>query len=219
MSSNEKIVIADDHPLFREALSAMLRAKFNTAELLEAQTIPELDQLLLHHNVDLLLLDLDIPGAQGFNTLINIRSKFADIGVVIISGIEDNDTINKAMYHGAAGFIPKSTPVVNMAEAIAQVLAGNLWTPAGGYDRDDNNAIFDDRIDSLTPQQHKILLMFAQGLLNKQIAFELGLAESTIKTHATTIFLKLGVRNRTQAVITLNEILSAQNSFGPTLAK
>lgn len=215
MSNNEKIIIADDHPLFRQALSVMLRSRFSNAELLEAQTIPELEQLLQHNSIDLLLLDLDIPDAQGFNTLINIRHQYPNIGVVIISGIEDSDTINKAMHHGAAGFIPKSTPVGEMVEAITKVFAGDLWTPAGAYHDNENNGIFDHKIDSLTPQQHKILLMFAQGLLNKQIAHDLGLSESTIKSHASTIFLKLGVRNRTQAVIALNEIINAKNSFGP----
>ncbi|NRA21122.1 MAG: response regulator transcription factor [Oceanospirillaceae bacterium] len=218
MTSSEKIIIADDHPLFRQALSAMLHSHFTNAQLYEAETIPELDKLLQLNNIDLILLDLDIPGAQGFNTLINLRSDFPEIGVVIISGIEDSDTINKAMHHGAAGFIPKSTPVVDMVGAISQVFAGNLWTPSGDYAQGNNNTISDERIDSLTPQQHKILLMFAEGLLNKQIAYDLGLAESTIKSHASTIFLKLGVRNRTQAVIVLNEILTLQNSFGPTLA-
>jgi len=107
MNNNEIILIADDHPLFRQALSVMLNARFATARLLEAETIPELEQVLTQQSVDLLLLDLDIPGAQGFNTLINIRQLYPDLGVIIVSGIEDNDTINKAMHHGAAGFIPK----------------------------------------------------------------------------------------------------------------
>ncbi|MEH6446307.1 MAG: response regulator transcription factor [Oceanospirillaceae bacterium] len=217
MSSTEKIIIADDHPLFRQALAVMLRAHFKDAQLYEAETVFELEELLTAQKdaADLILLDLDIPGAQGFNTLINLRSERPEIGVVIISGIEDIDTINKAMHHGAAGFIPKSTSVADMVEAIKKVFTGELWTPAGGYDPATCDVKIDERIDSLTPQQHKILLMFADGLLNKQIAYELGLAESTIKSHASTVFLKLGVRNRTQAVIVLNEITMAQNSFGP----
>jgi DNA-binding NarL/FixJ family response regulator len=215
MSSTKRIIIADDHPLFRQALSIMLQAHFSSAQILEAQTIPELEQVLPSTEVDLILLDLDIPGAQGFNTLISIREKYPDVGVVIISGIDDKDTINKAMYHGAAGFIPKSTAVEDMVEAIKVVFTGCLWIPGGEHNQAEDTISVDERIDSLTPQQHKILLMFADGLLNKQIAYELGLAESTIKSHASTIFLKLGVRNRTQAVIVLNEIMLAQNSFGP----
>lgn len=217
MRSTETIIIADDHPLFRQALTIMLQGHFNDAQLIEAETIAQLDQKLIthRHDVDLILLDLDIPGAQGFSTLINLRAQYPEIGVVIISGIDDQDTINKAMHHGAAGFIPKSTPVPKMVEAITQVFEGCLWTPSGDYNAEQAQSSQDERIDSLTPQQHKILLMFADGMLNKQIAYDLGLAESTIKSHASTIFLKLGVRNRTQAVIVLNEIQMAQNSFGP----
>jgi DNA-binding NarL/FixJ family response regulator len=220
MNCIEKIIIADDHPLFRQALITMLKGHFSQATLLEAETIAQLDielQNSINSDIDLILLDLDIPGAQGFGTLINLRSQHPEIGVVIISGIDDPDTINKAMHHGAAGFIPKSTPVASMVEAIEKVFTGELWTPSGGFNGQSNEISKDERIDSLTPQQHKILLMFADGMLNKQIAYELGLAESTIKSHASTIFLKLGVRNRTQAVIVLNEITMAQNSFGPTV--
>jgi len=217
MNNNETILIADDHPLFRQALSAMLHARFSTARLLEAETIPELEQVLAQQSVDLLLLDLDIPGAQGFNTLINIRQLYPDLGVIIVSGIEDNDTINKAMHHGAAGFIPKSSTVDNMAHAITRVFAGELCTPLLNDSEIADKAI-DDKISLLTPQQNKILLMIGEGLLNKQIAHELGLTESTIKSHTSIIFLKLGVRNRTQAVIALNDILSARTAFGPTLS-
>ena len=215
VSQPTTIIIADDHPLFRQALSSMLAVQFTQTNLLEAQTIPELEEQLQNITApDLLLLDLDIPGAQGFNTLIQIRHNYPQVGVVIISGFEDKDTINKAMTHGAAGFIPKSTPVEEMVNAIKEVLAGKLWTPTGDFSAIDSpSSIMAEKIASLTPQQHKILMMFADGLLNKQIAYELGLSESTIKSHASTIFLKLGVRNRTQAVITLSELQVSQPSF------
>jgi DNA-binding NarL/FixJ family response regulator len=214
MVSTKKIIIADDHPLFRQALIVMLQSHFADAVILEADSIPDLE-LLLPQDADLLLLDLDIPGGQGFNTLINIRRSHPELGVVIISGFEAKETIARAMRHGAAGFIPKSTPVANMIEAIDQVFAGNLWVPDGEFDPEQVDPCpADNKIASLTPQQHKILLMFADGLLNKQIAFELGVSESTIKSHTSTIFLKLGVRNRTQAVIALNELQLANASFG-----
>ncbi|MCP4990992.1 MAG: response regulator transcription factor [Colwellia sp.] len=156
----------------------------------------------------------DIPGAQGFNSLIAIRRSHPDLGIVIISGFEDKETIYKAMSFGAAGFIPKSTPVPQMVVAIKEVLNGKLWTPEGEFNANEHTDKGDDKIASLTPKQHEILLMFADGLLNKQIAYELGTSESTIKSHASIIFLKLGVRNRTQAVIALNELQLNQNSFG-----
>ena len=215
MFDNMKIILADDHPLFRQALMITLKSHFSGAEIFDAETIPELEQHLQNVNdADLLLLDLDIPGAQGFNSLITIRRSYPNLGVVIISGFEDKETIYKAMNFGAAGFIPKSTPVPEMVVAIKEVLNGKLWTPDGDFNGSAQTSIADDKIASLTPKQHKILLMFADGLLNKQIAYELGLSESTIKSHASTIFLKLGVRNRTQAVIVLNELQLNQNSFG-----
>jgi DNA-binding NarL/FixJ family response regulator len=211
-----KIILADDHPLFRQALTLTLKSHFNGAEIFEAQTIPELENQLRNVNdADLLLLDLDIPGAKGFDSLIAIRHAYPNLGVVIISGFEDKETIYKAMNFGAAGFIPKSTPVSEMVMAIKEVLNGTLWTPDGKFNSNDiKTSIADDKVSSLTPKQRKILLMFADGLLNKQIAYELGLSESTIKSHASTIFLKLGVRNRTQAVILLNEVQLNQSVFG-----
>ncbi|MGP1834851.1 response regulator transcription factor [Shewanella frigidimarina] len=214
MTLNTKIIIADDHPLFRQALSFMLKSSFVCSCLLEAQTIPELEQKLQEtSDIDLILLDLDIPGAQGFNTLINIRHTYPEIGVIVISGFEEPETIRKAMNLGAAGFIPKSTPVPAMIKAINDVINGKLWTPIGSYNPDDDIVEQEDKLISLTPQQRKILLMFAEGLLNKQIAYELNLSESTIKSHASTIFLKLGVKNRTQAVILLNDRQMANASF------
>jgi len=214
MTLNTKIIIADDHPLFRQALALMLKSSFVCSSLLEAQTIPELEEQLIEtSDIDLILLDLDIPGGQGFNTLSNIRHLYPEIAVVIISGFEEPDTIRKAMSLGAAGFIPKSTPVPEMIKAVNKVIQGELWTPEGDYNADEQTIEQEDKLASLTAQQRKILLMFAEGLLNKQIAYELGLSESTIKSHASTIFLKLGVKSRTQAVILLNERQQSYASF------
>jgi DNA-binding NarL/FixJ family response regulator len=215
MFDNMKIILADDHPLFRQALTITLKSHFTSAVIVEAENIPELEcHLESEEKADLLLLDLDIPGAHGFNSLISIRRSHPDLGIVVISGFEDKETIHKAMSFGAAGFIPKSTPVPKMVVAIEEVLNGTLWTPDGEFNPSEKTNDIDDKIASLTPKQHEILLMFADGLLNKQIASQLGTSESTIKSHASIIFLKLGVRNRTQAVITLNELQLNQSSFG-----
>jgi len=209
MIQPEKIIIADDHPLFRQALLGTLKSKFNNTEWLEAQTIPELEeQLSIHSDSDLLLLDLNIPGAHGFNTLIHVRNHFPQIPVVIVSAHEDQETMSKSMEFGAAGFIPKSTPVDLIFTAIQQVLLGNVWVPETftAIESDDESADISERVASLTQQQYKILLMFAQGLLNKQIAYDLHVSEATIKAHATAIFRKLNVRNRTQAVIAISQL-------------
>lgn len=218
MFDNMKIILADDHPLFRQALTITLTTHFTGALIVDVQNIPELEEHLTSpEKADLLLLDLDIPGAHGFNSLINIRRSHPELGIVIISGFEDKETIHKAMSFGAAGFIPKSTPVPMMVVAIKEVLNGTLWTPDGEFNPETNTTHSHDKIASLTPKQHQILLMFADGLLNKQIAYELGTSESTIKSHASIIFLKLGVRNRTQAVIALNELQLNQNTFGKSV--
>ncbi len=216
MIQPEKIIIADDHPLFRQALLGTLKAKLSYTNWLEAQTIAELEQLLDENNdSDLLLLDLNIPGAHGFNTLIHVRNHFPQIPVVIVSAHEDHDTISKAMGYGAAGFIPKSTPVDDIYNAIITILSGDVWLPASFQQAQVNDADNDiaERVASLTQQQYRILMMFAQGMLNKQIAYDLNVSEATIKAHATAIFRKLNVRNRTQAVIAIGQLELQETGF------
>ncbi|GAA6171380.1 response regulator transcription factor [Colwellia sp. KU-HH00111] len=216
MTQPEKIIIADDHPLFRQALLGTLKVKFNQTKWIEAETIAELeDQLQNNSDSDLLLLDLNIPGAHGFNTLIHIRNHFPQIPVVVVSAHEDHSTISKAMGYGAAGFVPKSTPVDDIINAIMTVLSGETWLPSA-YENvleDNDNADIAERVASLTQQQYRILMMFAQGLLNKQIAYDLNVSEATIKAHATAIFRKLDVRNRTQAVIAIGQLDLTEENF------
>ena len=216
MIQPEKIIIADDHPLFRQALLGTLKNKLGQTQWLEAQTIAELEQCLQDNSdSDLLLLDLNIPGAHGFSTLIHVRNHFPQIPVVVVSAHEDHGTISKAMGYGAAGFVPKSTPVDDIFNAIVTVLSGEIWLPQSFQTMQDSGDITDiaDRVASLTQQQYRILMMFAQGLLNKQIAYDLNVSEATIKAHATAIFRKLDVRNRTQAVIAIAQLDLKETSF------
>lgn len=207
MLQPEKIIIADDHPLFRHALLETLRTSFVQTNWVEAETIASLNQSLTENSdSDLLLLDLNIPGAHGFSTLVNVRQHFPQIPVVIVSAYEDNETINKAMNFGAAGFVPKSTPVDQIRQAIQQILLGEIWTPDNFIETQEQEADIAEKVASLTPQQYKILTMFAEGMLNKQIAYDLNVSEATIKAHATAIFRKLNVRNRTQAVIAIGQL-------------
>jgi DNA-binding NarL/FixJ family response regulator len=209
MIQPQKIIIADDHPLFRQALLGTLKNKLSQTQWLEAQTIAELEQQLLDNNdSDLLLLDLNIPGAHGFSTLIHVRNHFPQIPVVVVSAHEDHRTISKAMSYGAAGYVPKSTPVDDIFTAIMAVLSGDIWVPKAFQSFSENVDATDiaERVASLTQQQYRILMMFAQGLLNKQIAYDLNVSEATIKAHATAIFRKLDVRNRTQAVIAIAQL-------------
>lgn len=147
MFDNMKIILADDHPLFRQALTITLKSHFTSAIIVDAENIPELEQHLeSEEKADLLLLDLDIPGAHGFNSLISIRRSHPDLGIVVISGFEDKETIHKAMSFGAAGFIPKSTPVPKMVVAIEEVLNGTLWTPDGEFNPSEKTNDIDDRM-------------------------------------------------------------------------
>ena len=216
MVQPDHIIIADDHPLFRQALLTTLKPQIDGVTWLEAQTIEELDHQLRHYpDADLLLLDLNIPGGHGFNNLVNIRKQFPQIPVIMISAHEDNDTIAKAIEFGASGFIPKSTPVDVIYSAIIEVLNGKIWLPSQ-YQQPVANAEHHDiaeRVHSLTQQQYKILMMFAEGMLNKQIAYDLNVSEATIKAHATAIFKKLNVRNRTQAVIAISHLDLAELDF------
>ena len=216
MIQPQKIIIADDHPLFRQALLGTLKNKLSQTLWLEAQTIAELEQLLQSNTEsDLLLLDLNIPGAHGFSTLIHVRNHFPQIPVVVVSAHEDQNTIAKAMNYGAAGFIPKSTPVDDIFTAIMAILSGETWLPETFKITSNDTEATDiaERVASLTQQQYRILLMFAQGLLNKQIAYDLNVSEATIKAHATAIFRKLDVRNRTQAVIAISQLDLDESGF------
>ncbi|ADN77230.1 two component transcriptional regulator, LuxR family [Ferrimonas balearica DSM 9799] len=199
------ILIADDHPLYRAALADLLRRYYPDCALAEADGAEPLNQALrTGPEPDLLLLDLHIPGAKGFQTLLQIREQYPALPVVVISGQEDDATVAQARQCGAAGFVPKSRPVEAMLDAVAAVLDGAQWWPQSAEGGElDEMAV---RIASLSPRQHRILMLFAEGLLNKQIATRLGLSEATVKAHASAIFLKLGVRTRTQAVIALQSL-------------
>ncbi|MFO6423098.1 response regulator [Motilimonas sp. KMU-193] len=209
MDTPYTIVIADDHPLFRNALYQAVHMAVNNANLLEADTIDGLLALLEQtEDVDLLLLDLKMPGANGFSGLTHLRGLYPDLPVVVVSASEDEAVIRKAIKLGAMGFIPKSAPMKQLVNALNQTLAGDPWIPEG-IDLDQaesDQPDFADKLAQLTPQQYRVLVMLNEGLLNKQIAYELGVSEATVKAHVTAIFRKLEVSNRTQAVIALQQM-------------
>ncbi|MDZ4363204.1 response regulator transcription factor [Brevundimonas sp.] len=198
----DRIVIADDHPLFRVALRQALGRAVPDAAIEECSTLNEARIALETGPVDLLLLDLKMPDCEGFAGLVAIRGTFPVVPVAVVSASEDAVTIRRALAFGAAGFIPKSATLDEMIEALTAILAGESWLPpVTDTGQADPEADMEDRIASLTPSQLKILVGLQQGRLNKQIAFDLGVTEATIKAHLTGVFRKLGVQNRTQAVI------------------
>jgi len=213
---SKEILVADDHPLFREALRHAVGRAIPDAAVIEADSVAALLEAAEQHpGAELLLLDLNMPGAQGFSALVQMRSHYPTLPVVIISAMEDPAVIRRSIGHGAAGFVPKSSAVDEMVEALQAVLDGDVWVPASmdieAPALEDSEADVASRLASLTPQQFRVLSMLSAGLLNKQIAYELGVSEATIKAHMTAIMQKLGATNRTQAVV-----LAQRLSLEPT---
>ncbi len=205
-----KFIIADDHPLFRGALRQSLMSSAGTVDILEAGDFEDVKKLIGEvEDIDLLLLDLTMPGVSGLSGLVALRALQPALPVIIVSATDDLATIRRAMDLGASGFIPKSASVDEIREAVNAVLEGNVWLPQGielGQDPDPEVSDLIARIRTLTPQQARVLGMLAEGLLNKQIAYELGVSEATIKAHVSAVLQKLGVDSRTQAVIQLSRI-------------
>jgi len=208
------LVIADDHPLFRGALGEAVAGLIERAEIAEAGTFDEVSKLLDQGGeVDLILLDLSMPGVRGFSGLIYLRAQYPSVPVVVVSANDDSSVIRRCMDFGASGFIPKTLGIETMREAIMRVLGGEVWTPPDvdlGCDADADTAGLMARLATLTPQQVRVLMMLSEGLLNKQIAYELSVSEATVKAHVSAILQKLGVESRTQAVIAAGKIALGQ---------
>ncbi|WP_284178147.1 response regulator transcription factor [Rhabdaerophilum sp. SD176] len=204
------IIVADDHPLFRGALKQALSGIFAELSVIEAGTLEETVQALSGQgDIDLVLLDLKMPGVSGFSGLTFLRSQHPAVPIIVVSGVDDSATIRTCMEFGAAGYIPKTTPIEVMNKAIRMVLTGGTWTPPDiplGELADKETGDLIRRLASLTPQQMRVLTMLSEGLLNKQIAYELSVSEATVKAHVSAILMKLGVESRTQAVIAASKL-------------
>jgi DNA-binding NarL/FixJ family response regulator len=209
-----RLVIADDHPLFRGALREAVSGLLQQGDIAEAGTFDEVVDLIERGNdVDLVLLDLSMPGARGFSGLMYLRAQYPSVPVAVVSANDDPAAIRRCMEFGASGFIPKTLGVDGMRAAISIILGGGVWTPpdidlAGGADAEVAELM--TRMATLTPQQVRVLMMLSEGLLNKQIAYQLGVSEATVKAHVSAILQKLGVDSRTQAVIAAAKIEIAQ---------
>ncbi len=207
------LLIADDHPLFRAALRSAADEAAEDIRTCEAGTLDEVVATLdARPEVDLVLLDLHMPGNHGLAGLAALRAQFPAVAVVLVSANEDPQIVRRALDHGAAGYIPKSAGLEDMRDAIRAVLACEQWLPPalrGAVSRAVSTPGDTDlaaRLASLTPQQFRVLALVAEGLLNKQIADRLDVQERTVKAHLSAIFEKLGARNRTQAGVILREL-------------
>ncbi|AFU97547.1 response regulator [Simiduia agarivorans] len=204
------IIIADDHPLFRAALSQVISTDLPDAIVLEAEDVDALQQQVAQHpEAALVLLDLHMPGAQGFSSLIHLRACYPALPVMMVSADAAPDVLTRALRHGAAGFLPKSCSMEQISDAIRAALVGERWMPQDfepvDIDTEGEQAVA-HILATLTPQQFRVATLISQGLLNKQIAYEMSVTEATVKAHATEIYRKLGVSSRTQAVLALQQL-------------
>ncbi|MDE2578841.1 MAG: response regulator transcription factor [Hyphomicrobiales bacterium] len=213
-----KILIADDHPLVRGALAQAVEGALPDALILQTGDLEGVSRELKSNGaVDLVLLDLAMPGVRGFSGLMYLRAEHPDVPVVIVSANEDRSVMRSCIDFGASGFIPKTTDMEGMRDAIRKVLDGELWTPPDvdlSAPVDKETADLVRRMASLTPQQVRVLMMVSAGLLNKQIAYELNVSEATVKAHVSAILTKLGVESRTQAVITAAKVEALAGAGG-----
>jgi len=211
-NSISQVLVIDDHPLYRDALVSALKLNYPGTATVEANDIDEaIAALSASVDIDIALLDLSIPGVQGFEGLMRIRALHPRLPVLIVSGLENNQIIDDSMTYGAAGFLPKSASRELLPEAIRVVLEGGIYVP-DSYRAPEigpgevEKADLVQKISTLTPQQTRVLFMLREGLLNKQIAYELGVGATTVKKHVSEILRKLSVHSRTQAVIEVSKL-------------
>lgn len=205
------LLIADDHPLYRDALRGALSLSLPQLNLIEASDLPQTVEILQQHNdIDLLLLDLNMPGSCDLFGLIHIRKLFPDLPIAVVSGVDDSQIVAKVMNIGAMGFVAKTTSAAKIAEAVVAMLDGDLWLPENYVSEsvqvDPQFSALTEKVASLTPAQYKVLCYMRDGLLNKQIAYNLDIATATVKAHITAMFRKLGINNRTQAVLIASQL-------------
>ena len=204
------LLIADDHPLYRDALKGALELSTTELNILETGDLNATVEMLENNEVDLLLLDLHMPGSSDLFGFLRIQKQFVDLPIAVISGTEDASLISKVVGLGAIGFIPKTASANEIQQALETMVEGDVWLPESVrlqiQDVDENFSILAENVASLTPSQYKVLCCMRDGLLNKQIGYNLDIAEATVKAHVTAIFRKLNINNRTQAVLIASEL-------------
>jgi DNA-binding NarL/FixJ family response regulator len=217
MNPVSTLIIADDHPLFRGALRTAVAQLLPGVHIVEADTREALHRVVQENpRADLILLDLRMPGVQGFSELITLRGQHPAIPVVVVSAVEEPPVMRRALDFGACGFIPKSAGLDTIGEALHAVLEGGVWLPPGvselAAEEESQERELAQRVASLTPQQFRVLMMLADGRLNKQIGGDLNVSEATIKAHVTAILRKLGLYRRTQAAVLAQRLLKSESA-------
>lgn len=218
-----KVIIADDHPLFRTALKQAIVECIEDANTVEAENFSELLTMIEQMpSLEIVFLDLHMPGNNGFTGLTQLQNHYPDIVVIMVSSDDNSDTMQKAINFGAAAFIPKSADLTVIGSAIDTVLDGDIWLPENLEANIDEQQVIAHQklakqLAQLTPQQYIVLTQIADGQLNKQIAYDLNIKETTVKKHVSAILLKLDVNNRTLAGLAYQELMlaSAENIQPP----
>lgn len=201
------LLVADDHPLFRAAVVQVIRGRFGAFEVLEASSASSLSAALAEHpGIELVLLDLTMPGTHGFSALLHVRGAHPQLPVVVISSNDHPRIIRRAQQFGASGFISKAAAAEAITQVIEAVLEGDTVFPSMAAELSQEDAELAARLAQLTPHQFKTLLYLADGLLNKQIAQEMGVTEHTVKVHVTAILKKLGCHSRTQVAVLVRNL-------------
>lgn len=202
MAQTHQVLIVDDHPLFRDALESALNMAFaDGADGIHAPNLAEAEQLLSERKFDAILLDLNLPDTEGFAGLSRLRALHPNLPIIVISAAETDETIHTARELGARGYVPKSADLSSLSTALAVTLKGDTWFPETTSDPMGEGHELVRRLATLTPAQKRVLNGLSDGLLNKQIAYEMDISIATVKAHMTAIFRKLGANNRTQALL------------------
>ena len=206
-----KFLIADDHPLFREALKGALSSCFTDVTFLESESLDTtIDVLRKNRKVSIIILDLNMPGCDNFYGLLRVKEVFPDIPIVVLSASDSLQTVSQVMAFGADGFIPKTTATPMIKDALLAILDGKQWLPDGMeaaiLEIDDDAKDIAVKLKELTPKQFQVLKLVKNGLMNKQIASKLYVTEATVKAHIGVIFKKLNVKTRTQIVLAVEKL-------------
>lgn len=210
--SDATVVIADDHPLFRAALKQAVNQCLDHVGIIEADNVDKLLELIeVNPQLELVFLDLHMPGNNGFTALSKLQNHHSDLVVIMVSSDETPENMQKAIDFGASAFIPKSADLDVISSAIDEVLDGEIWLPEGidlgaSSEAAEQNKKLAIQLNQLTPQQYTVLSMIADGQLNKQIAYDLDIKETTVKKHVSAILEKLEVTNRTMAGLVFQQL-------------
>lgn len=206
-----KFLVADAHPLFREALITVLQDNFDKARCFESDSLASAEALLnKHRTMSIILLDINMSDFDNFYGLLRIRQRFPDVPVAVISAAESVNIISKAIECGAVGYIPKTTKTTEIIDAIKVVVSGDKWLPKTHKDSASkaHESILDaaEQLKRITPKQFRVLRLVRKGLMNKQVAQELNVSEATVKAHISSIFKQFNVKSRTQMLIKIEKL-------------